>query len=637
MADGAQSHSEGYQTNAIGDYSHSEGYKTAANATSAHAEGCETEANGAYSHAEGNDSRALGAYSHAEGQETVANNTNSHAEGLKTTAYAVNSHAEGSNTLANADGAHAEGKGSSAQGDFSHAEGNYTTATGRASHAEGDFTFASENGAHAEGSFYGYMPGEDVTVESAVLDPTQTFITITLKQAYTLPLEEDFEIRFDKTISNEEWNMDLEGDYITNSIFRITQVTYEENTDKVKSFVIEKKSYQQNFPLISEIIDSKFYLFRRTQAIGVGTHAEGCGSRAEDHVAHAEGLFTSAKRVSHAEGYGSYATGEYSHAEGTKTAAVGPSSHTQGVSTKAEGRASSAAGLGTTSITRSQHVFGEYNVIDQSTSGKWKRGNFAEIVGNGTKDTPSNARTLTWDGIEWLAGGLVIGPRNRTTNPDNKDGSEKLMFQTNETTYGNGTTVISKNTWSIWAAESSTLAQGVKGSSGLYFGCKDAKATYSSYDVWIGLNNRVYANGFSSNSGNDYAEYRKCNEEIAAGRVVAENGDGTLSLTTKRLQKGCEIVSDTFGSSLRPNEEYNLPIATVGRVLAYPDKDVSTFEIGSCVCSGENGTISQMTEEEERLYPGRILGTVSEIPTYEVWKNGNEEIQVNGRIWIRVR
>ena len=50
-----------------------------------------------------------------------------------------------------------------------------------------------------------------------------------------------------------------------------------------------------------------------------------------------------------------------------------------------------------------------------------------------------------------------------------------------------------------------------------------------------------------------------------------------------------------------------------------------------------------MTEEEERLYPSRIIGTISEIPTYNIWianefeGDTKEEIKVNGRIWIRIR
>jgi hypothetical protein len=42
-----------------------------------------------------------------------------------------------------------------------------------------------------------------------------------------------------------------------------------------------------------------------------------------------------------------------------------------------------------------------------------------------------------------------------------------------------------------------------------------------------------------------------------------------------------------------------------------------------------------MTRDEIKEYPDRIIGIVSEIPTYETW--GTNNIKVNGRIWIRVK
>lgn len=47
-----------------------------------------------------------------------------------------------------------------------------------------------------------------------------------------------------------------------------------------------------------------------------------------------------------------------------------------------------------------------------------------------------------------------------------------------------------------------------------------------------------------------------------------------------------------------------------------------------------------MTEEEEEKYPSRIIGTISAVPDYDVWyggNNGDTPINVNGRIWIRIR
>ena len=62
-------------------------------------------------------------------------------------------------------------------------------------------------------------------------------------------------------------------------------------------------------------------------------------------------------------------------------------------------------------------------------------------------------------------------------------------------------------------------------------------------------NTSVYCSGsvLYGAAWNDYAEFRNTKEKIEAGRCVAENGDGTLSISTNRLIPGCDIVSDTFG------------------------------------------------------------------------------------------
>lgn len=140
---------------------------------------------------------------------------------------------------------------------------------------------------------------------------------------------------------------------------------------------------------------------------------------------------------------------------------------------------------------------------------------------------------------------------------------------------------------------------------------------------------------------NDYAEFRKDNQnEIQEpGRCVAEQGDGALALTTQRLQRGCEIISDTFGFAIGQDEEngYNTPIAVSGRALAYiyEGREAAIKHIGWPVCSGPNGTVSIMTEEEEEKYPSRIIGTISEIPNYEYW--GAKSIAVKERVWIRIK
>lgn len=133
---------------------------------------------------------------------------------------------------------------------------------------------------------------------------------------------------------------------------------------------------------------------------------------------------------------------------------------------------------------------------------------------------------------------------------------------------------------------------------------------------------------------NDYAEYRESLIK-EPGRCVVETGYGDLELSTKRLQLGGNIVSDTFGFSIGETNKAQTPIAVCGRVLAYPYEDKYKFTAGAAVCSGPNGTISLMTREEIKEWPDAIIGYVSEIPEYKEW--GTDKIQINNRIWIKLK
>ena len=68
------------------------------------------------------------------------------------------------------------------------------------------------------------------------------------------------------------------------------------------------------------------------------------------------------------------------------------------------------------------------------------------------------------------------------------------------------------------------------------------------------------------------------------------------------------------------------------------------YQVGDAVCAAPGGKVDIMTREEIMMYPERIVGTVSEIPTYDIWYGGSdgidgpkEDTKINGRIWIYVR
>lgn len=133
---------------------------------------------------------------------------------------------------------------------------------------------------------------------------------------------------------------------------------------------------------------------------------------------------------------------------------------------------------------------------------------------------------------------------------------------------------------------------------------------------------------------NDYAEYRSQNEELKPGYITYCDNDGKLKYTTERLQKFEGVVSDTFGFAIGETDDCKTPLAVSGRALVYcnPEDD---FHSGDCVCAGPDGLAYRMTREEIIQFPDRIVGIVSEIPTYETWGTGN--VEVNGRIWVKVR
>lgn len=134
---------------------------------------------------------------------------------------------------------------------------------------------------------------------------------------------------------------------------------------------------------------------------------------------------------------------------------------------------------------------------------------------------------------------------------------------------------------------------------------------------------------------NDYAEYRY-GDVTEGGYCVVEKGDDTLVLSSARMTPGANLTSDTFGFAIGKSETCQTPIAVSGRVLAYPYEPIEEFKknVGRPVCSGPNGTVSIMSDEEYKEKGYCAIGTISAVPAYETW--GSANVKVNGRVWIKV-
>lgn len=269
------------------------------------------------------------------------------ASGSQSVAFGSSAVASGSNSVAN-------GLGVTASGSESHAEGIGTHAYGDASHAEGYQTTTGGNSGSGSNKPYSHAEGQNTTA--------------TGQGAHA-----------------EGGSVTASGDYSHAE-------GYGGNTASGNHSHVE--GYGSNL------------------SSGQASHAEGFGNvQATNTGSHAEGnSTTSSGSASHAEGSVTTASGAYSHAEGVGTAASGSQAHAEGNGTISGGSASHAEGTGSVANHKSQHVIGEYNVLDTNAADSIARGDYVEIVGNGTSASArSNARTLDWEGNEVLAGGLTLG------------------------------------------------------------------------------------------------------------------------------------------------------------------------------------------------------------------------------------
>lgn len=356
-------------------------------------------ASGTYTHAEGVGTTASGYSSHSEGQSTTASGDTSHAEGDNAIASGYSSHAEGGYTTASGEASHAEGGGTEASGIRSHAEGQGTIASGNQSHAEGVSTIAKHSSQHVFGEYniadsstagqfahgnYIQIVGNGTTENSRsnarTLDWNGNETLAGKLTVGTAPVN-------DMDVATKKYVDDNAGGGSFSLSDRIAKGT-DDNDNVVDGAVIEGMVVETEF-LGTTVSPNK--------ASGLYSHAEGISTTASESGAHAEGYMTAAiEMASHAEGVGTTASSAVSHAEGGGTIASGEASHAEGENTVANHR--------------SQHVFGEFNFADDSTASATERGNYVEIVGNGTKDdSRSNARILDWSGNEKLAGSLTLG------------------------------------------------------------------------------------------------------------------------------------------------------------------------------------------------------------------------------------
>lgn len=96
------------------------------------------------------------------------------------------------------------------------------------------------------------------------------------------------------------------------------------------------------------------------------------------------------------------------------------------------------------------------------------------------------------------------------------------------------------------------------------------------------------------------------------------------------------IHSDSYGYGigLRNKELKQLKACIAGFVLAYVDKE---YKPGTPLTCTENGYLTEMKQEDIERYPWMIVGTFWKPEGSSNLGNSVRNIEVNGRMWVKVR
>ena len=77
-----------------------------------------------------------------------------------------------------------------------------------------------------------------------------------------------------------------------------------------------------------------------------------------------------------------------------------------------------------------------------------------------------------------------------------------------------------------------------------------------------------------------------------------------------------------------------VPLAVSGWVLAYVDNE---YECGTPLTNDENGNLTEISMDEKRNYPERIVAIYKKKEHEKLWGSAGRKVEVNGRHWVKVK
>lgn len=323
---------------------------------------------------------------------------------------------------------------------------------------------------------------------------------------------------------------------------------------------------------------------RANSTIGTRSVAVNYNNVASGYLSFAEGSNTdSTGSASHSEGYATKASGNFSHAEGYGATASGSSSHAEGEYTTAQ--------------RKSQHTFGEYNVLDTGGTDETTRGNYVEIVGNGTgASARSNARTLDWSGNEVLSGTLQT-----TGLKDGNNANYKLALPNTTSWTGNKTIATTDDV----ATKQDTLVSGTN------IKTINNTSLLGSGNISIsgGTTTDVQINSTSITSGG-VADIKTNGTYNASTNKIATMDDVSVKLDKNTTNSSVVYVNSSTGNPSVVGFGYSSPLSG-----AIPQRDITGDLYVLTTPQNNNSATSKSYVDSLQMVPSDNIATYSTAPT----------------------
>ena len=153
----------------------------------------------------------------------------------------------------------------------------------------------------------------------------------------------------------------------------------------------------------------------------------------------------------------------------------------------------------------------------------------------------------------------------------------------------------------------------------------------------LGVTEGVIADAVWGTVWNDLADCIKVPEDtdLDSGYAYCFDGEKYYK-STKYMDEGfIGIHSDTTGFAMGKSfSEKQLQIGVAGFILVYVDQE---YPVGTPLTITENGYLTQIKEEDILKNPQKVVATFWKSESKEIWGPEGKEVQVNGRMWVKVK